>query len=351
MDGGQVSPARGQPGAVPRSQLPPVPDGLVCRPVRRAAAISGGVLPAELRGPLWDRPYRGVVSWHGASTSDVRWRICAAAQLLPHGGYVGGWAAAHWQGVRMLDGVGGPDRALLPVLLGLPPHSQVRRRAGISPFRGALVTTPVVVDGLPVAPLAYAVYQEICRASCLVEAVVALDMGISERTGDPHTVLPDVAAIVDSHPGARGIRQARAALDLASTRSANPQETRTRLLWTLDAGLPPPQVNCPIFDRDGHLLSIADLLEPLSGTVVEYDGGGHREAEAHTEDNAREERFERHNLTVVRVTDLDLTKKSRRTVARMQDGHRRGLSRDRTKDRWTIEPPGWWHRDRLPHRV
>jgi hypothetical protein len=329
--------------------MSPLPDRLVSRPVRRTDAIGAGVSAAELRGPLWDRPFRGVVGWHGAATEDVRWRICAAGQLLPEGGYLGGWAAACWQGVGMLDGLGWPAGAPLPVLLGLPPHAQVRRRPGITPFRGALATSALVVDGLPVAPLSYAIFQELCRASCLVEAVVVVDMGISERTADARTALPEVAAIVDAHPGARGIRQARAALALASNWSANPQETRTRLLWTLDAGLSPPEVNCPIFSRDGQLLGIADLLEPLSGTVVEYDGAGHRGAEAHTEDNDREERFERHNLTVVRVTDLDLRKWRRRTVTRMKDGYRRGMSRDRAKDRWTLGPSTWGGDGRPPH--
>lgn len=347
----QGSAVRDSLGLVRCSDLPPVPEALVSRPARRAEAIGRGISSAELSGPLWDRPYRGVVSWRAAATDDTWWRICAAAQLLPEGGCVGGWAAANWQGVRMLDGVRWTDSRPAPVLLNLPPHTQLRRRPGIAPFRGAQPAPPIVVAGLPVAPLAEAVYQELCRASCLVEGVVVMDMGISERTGDPHTSLADIAALVDSRPGARGIRRARAAIGLACNRSANPQETRTRMLWRMDAALPPPEVNCPIFDLDGQLLGIADLFEPASGTVTEYDGSGHRAAAAHTEDNDREERFERHNLTVVRVTDIDLRRKPRRTVARMRDGHRRGLARDRGKDRWTIEPPSWWRDGAVPGRV
>lgn len=73
-------------------------------------------------------------------------------------------------------------------------------------------------------------------------------------------------------------------------------------------------MNSPIFDREGHLLGIADLLEPTSGTVTEYDGSSHRAAVAHAEDNDREERFERHSLTVVRVSDLDAPGVSCRNV-------------------------------------
>src|SRR3954447_802486 len=67
----------------------------------------------------------------------------------------------------------------------------------------------------------------------------------------------------------------RAALDLASEDSRSPNETRMRLVWVLDAGLPVPAVNQPVYDLDGRLLGVADLLDVAAGVVGEYDGEDH----------------------------------------------------------------------------
>lgn len=56
---------------------------------------------------------------------------------------------------------------------------------------------------------------------------------------------------------------------LASEHSRSPNETRTRLIYLLDAGLPTPLVSCPIRDRAGRLLGIADLFDPVAGLAVE----------------------------------------------------------------------------------
>lgn len=68
-------------------------------------------------------------------------------------------------------------------------------------------------------------------------------------------------------------------------------------------------------------------------------------------DNIREEGFESVNLTVVRTDSLDLnivTNPDRRSmIRRLQDGYRRGRSRDLTKDRWSVIVPDWW-RGRIP---
>ncbi len=50
---------------------------------------------------------------------------------------------------------------------------------------------------------------------------------------------------------------------LASEHSRSPNETRLRLIVELDAGITALHVNCPVHDRDGRLLGIADLLDEL----------------------------------------------------------------------------------------
>ena len=78
------------------------------------------------------------------------------------------------------------------------------------------------------------------------------------------------------------------------------------MFYQLQAGLPRPLVNRPVFDLDGRFLGIPDLLDPEAGLVTEFDGRLHRERRQHQTDNIREEKLEGSNLTVCRVDSLDL---------------------------------------------
>jgi len=108
-------------------------------------------------------------------------------------------------------------------------------------------------------------------------------------------------------------------LGLASERSRSPNESRTRLIWEVDAGLPRPLVNQHVWDLHGNLLGIADLLDVEAGLVGEFDGADHRAARMHTSDIGRQERFERIGF--------------HRSRARWLPPAQR---------RWTIEPPPGW---------
>jgi hypothetical protein len=172
----------------------------------------------------------------------------------------------------------------------------------------------------------------------LRQAVVELDMMLTARLFS----LDELAQYVDERPGWPRIRQARRALTLVDARTASPPETRMRLVWVLDAGLPQPLVNPPVFDLAGFLLGYPDALEPKSATMLEYDSDDHRELEYHTSDNIREEVFEDHNAVVMRVTRLDLRGSLDRLAIRMRRAWTRGMARDRDRDRWTLEaPPDW----------
>lgn len=71
----------------------------------------------------------------------------------------------------------------------------------------------------------------------------------------------------------------RSALLLADERSWSPFESRVRVVWVVECGLPRPLVNQEVFDRrTGRLLGVADLLDIEAGLVVECDGGEHAKA-------------------------------------------------------------------------
>lgn len=99
----------------------------------------------------------------------------------------------------------------------------------------------------------------------------------------------------------------RAAL-LASARVRSPAESRFRLIWTLDAGLPDPLVNWQVADQDGRFIAEVDLLDPLAGLVGEYDGAHHRSGPRHYQDVRREDALRSVGLEVVTVTGRDLAR-------------------------------------------
>jgi hypothetical protein len=252
---------------------------------------------------------------------------------------LGGWASLWAQGNRWFDGFdrgGDPRDVLIHCLAG----SQLRVRPGIIPSQADL--HPDEVDSLAhydVATLARSAYDEMRVAGSLRDAVVVLDMAVSTTSGVAHTTLAAVRRVVESHHKTRGIVQARNALDLGTSRSASPWETRTRLLAQLDVGITSLQVNVPVFDLFGTLLGIADLIDPETGLVIESDGSGHREAQKHTDDNVREEKFERAGLVVCRVTSLDHAHRWA-TVGRINSAWAdAGRMRKRL---WTLEQPDWW---------
>jgi hypothetical protein len=98
------------------------------------------------------------------------------------------------------------------------------------------------------------------------EAAVVIDMMAAAELMS----LRQLASYLATMAGGRGVRQVRRALELSSEESLSPNETRLRLIWVVDAGLPMPLVNQPVFDLDGALLGIADLLDPVAG----LGGGG-----------------------------------------------------------------------------
>ncbi len=122
---------------------------------------------------------------------------------------------------------------------------------------------------------------------------------------------------------------------LADPMAASPQESWLRLVW-LQAGLPMPLVNVPVFDRDGVFVGKPDLLDPASGLAGEYEGDQHRtDATQWRTDVGRYRRFERLGLLVVRATAAD-RRNPAELIAALVRARRRGLARQRSSDGWSL---------------
>lgn len=288
------------------------------------AALDTGLSATELRGPLWEKPWRGVRIWAGTDmTPQLRAR--SAGLLLPDDGgtgAVGGWGAAHLLGATEIDGLA--PNGVTPLPVPLYPTHRLRRRRGIVLWRSELSADDVVVaDGVRVTSPVRTAFDLGRRARGLRDCVVTLDQVL--RCLD--LPLGQLVEYTATHRRWRGVPLLRGAFPLVNPRSRSRPESRLRLVWLLDAGLPPPQVNPELSDGRGRLLGLPDLLDETTGLVGEYDGGQHRELANHTSDNVREEAFEREGLTVVRATSLDLGK--HQLVRRLRAGHADAARRPR----------------------
>lgn len=261
-------------------------------------------------------------------------RITEAAALIQARGAVSGWASAYWRGVRLLDGLDQSMRRQ-PVLLNVGGR-QLRPRPGTTISRERFDEAELWwVRGIPCAASLRTTFDGTRLASDLVEAVVFLDMMLTSRLVE----LDELQNYIAAKMGWNGVKQARKAPALAVTGSRSPPETRLRLVWVLEAGLPTLLVNQPVFSLHGQLLGYPDGLEPETGCVLEYDGEDHRDLQHHTSDNDREERFADHGLTVMRATRLNLGRDKPALIARMRRAYQRAERRDRGLDRWTLDPP------------
>jgi hypothetical protein len=238
---------------------------------------------------------------------------------LPEGGAIGGWAALRLQRGGFFDGLADDGRTLRPVPLMVPPSTSLRSRTGDIVIREHLRREDVVrVHGIACLTAGRAAVDEARRAPDLHAAVVVFDMALVAHL----TTRAQLAAQLARRAGARGAPQAARALELADDRSLSPQETRMRLVWVLDAGLPTPLCNWHVYDAQRRFIGMPDLLDPVLGVVGEYDGAGHADAARRSRDATRAEAFRGVGLEHFTVVSVDrddiaaLTAKMRAAVSR-----------------------------------
>lgn len=299
----------------------------------------GGPTRGQAAGPHWRRTSHGLYVPAEVDGSGPEQRILEQATRLPADGAVTGWAACRLHGANFFDGLFPDGRTPMPVPLVAGPRSRIRRDDSVTVSYERLdVVDRVTRYGIACATVRRGLFDAMRRADSVREAVVAMDMMAAAEL----TTIRRMREYCATRPGWSGVRQVRAALDLASEDSRSPNETRMRLVWVLDAGLPVPAVNQPVYDLDGRLLGVADLLDVAAGVVGEYDGEDHRHAQRHAHDVAREDRLRRHGIEVFRVTGPDLRQRNvlvdRMRAARsrakwLPPGHRRWTTEDSRADR------------------
>jgi len=296
-----------------------------------------GPTPSGARGPRWRQVAHG---WYVPAEVDgrvVEQRILNQAVRLPPDGGLTGWANLRWRGARYFDGLGPDGRDVLPIPLLLGSRnlrSSSRTRLSKEQFPP---WEHEVVDRIPCAVVARALYDETRWSVSDRRAVVAVDMTVAAGL----IGCDDFRAYVESRPAWTGVYRARFAADHAVAGSRSPQESLFRLVWVIDAALPAPLCNPPVFSFDGELLGYPDLFDPVAGLVGEYDGKDHLVDDRRSSDRTREERFRDHGLEYVAVVRGELGRPAL-VVQRLRSAYVRATSIPARCRRWTLEQPAWF---------
>lgn len=314
----------------------PVPGDLTA-PVRIDPAGVVGPTRGQARGASWRACGPGWFVPASVPPERTEQRIVEAGVPLREFEALTGWAALRWHGAGFFDGTLASG-VLRPVPVIRRSGARRDRHGRDDYLRHQLAPDDAcVVEGLRCTTVARALFDEMRFAGSVREAVAAVDMVVAARL----STLAAMDEYVERHPHWWGVCLVREALGLGVDGSRSPQESRLRLVWVLDAGLPPPLCNVPVFDHGGRLLGVPDLLDPEVGLVVEYDGAHHKAADRHRRDVAREHRLREAGLEYTSVVGGDLTQRTM-VVERLTAAYRRARARPGAARRWTLTPPPWW---------
>ncbi|NYE35325.1 hypothetical protein F4692_000429 [Nocardioides cavernae] len=194
-----------------------------------------------------------------------------------------------------------------------------------------------LVHGIWVTCPPRALFDELRRHGELRQAVVDIEMAVAAGL----VTVNGFRAYVAQRNAWPRVGLARHASAAAGLGCRSPQEVRMALVWMWDAGLPRPRCNVPVFDRQGRLIAIVDLLDPVAGCVGEYQGADHKDGQRHRQDVAREQSLRDHGLECFEVVGGDLADRDL-TVARMLAARRRSRFAPAEGRAWTLDTPPWW---------
>jgi hypothetical protein len=218
-------------------------------------------------------------------------RIAAAWLWSDQRGTIAGTAAAALHGTKWID-------ENVPVELihvnpraprGVLTHRDILLEGEVQTLAGCSVTTP--------ERTAFDIGRRAPRRS----AVARLD-ALARATGFK---VHDVLGIAACHPRARGLRQLETVLELVDPGAQSPRESYLRLLL-IEAGLPRPNTQIPVFGVDGLPIAYLDMGWPVLMVAVEYDGDHHRvDRQQYLKDIRRLELLERLGWLIIRVVAED----------------------------------------------
>ena len=228
----------------------------------RAALGDYGLRSAVDRGRLVGFG-RGVLLAEGRQ-HDVRTRAAAATLLAGPDSVLVHSTAAVLHGYTAISGY--------TVHIRVPYRRRVRSRAGMIVHQGPIDESEIVYrDGLRVLRLA-PLLAELLRAASRRGGLACADQ-ILRRFPEPARAefREEVAQLLAASPNQRGTRQAAELLGLATGLPESPGQSAA-LLTMVEAGLPRPRCQHPVYDGAGQLLHRLDFAWPEERIALEYDG-------------------------------------------------------------------------------
>jgi len=173
--------------------------------------------------------------------------------------------------------------------------------------------------------------DELCSVDgvgCTTVARTAYDLGrrlpldigiirIDALLNATHVPPKAVETVSEQHPGARGIRRLRTAMDLVDAGAESPQETRLRLLL-VRSGLQRPVTQIPVRNDRGKVVRRIDMGWQKWMVGAEYDGVQHWDDPVqHEKDIERLEFLAEQGWTIVRVSATQLRWRRDQVVQRV----------------------------------
>lgn len=311
------------------------PDTLV-RPVAVDRTGKSGPSRGQAQGPLWRRTSPRLFVPAAVDPGLVEQRILEQSMRLPSDGAVGGWAALRLHGGGFFDGMGRDGRTPLSVPLVIPPGRNLRPTEGVIVVREPLKDDEVrTIQGVRCTEPVRAVFDEARWAESFREAVVVIDTALAAALVSH----PRLEAFTTARRRWRRARQVARALPWVTDRSRSPAESRMRLIWMVDAGLPIPLCNWPVADLDGNRIGRPDLLCEELAVVGEFDGADHRTRQTQRDDVAKEDEYRNAGLECFRAVGADL-ENIPRLVTRMTSAARRAQEAGRPRSWMRRSDPG-----------
>ena len=265
-----------------------IPSELKWGPFTLAEARAAGVSATALQGKSWRRIARGIYCWAGLADDPLRF-LFAYQRLVPEAVYAGTTAA--WLYGIDVD-------PIHPIEIIVPPNCGIRTRPGLIVRHMSVTAIDVTRRRGLRATTALRTIADVCRRLTDVEILIVLDQALRRR-------LIDREAASRLHP-----------LGPLAEPAESPMETRLRWLL-LKAGLPRPQVQTDLHDRNGAFVGRADLYYPDARLVIEFDGGNHRERLV--EDNRRQNLLIRAGYRVLRFTSADVYSRPQLIIAQVRE--------------------------------
>lgn len=234
------------------------PGGVAPREALVALGMSHSTISARCRpGKPWQRPIPGVIVFTNGTLTRQQLRRAA----LVHAGaeaMVTGIEAARMYGVKRLP----TDRKV---------HVLVPHRSGVSSWGFATVERtvhlpePVAIDGIPVAPLARALFDAARHMTRLDEVRAMIADAVQRRLCDPRDLKREIAegSTIGSALPRRVLHEMDAGIRSAAEAWARTVVRRSRL--------PEPRWNVRVYDADGELLGVPDAYWEDVGLALEVD--------------------------------------------------------------------------------